>query len=51
MSYNNPWATAAFISLMVAGALTGRAVGIATVNTGKRLARMITYRGRHRRPI
>ena len=45
------WASLAFLSLMLGGALTGRAVGMVTVNTGKRLARTIGYKGKHRRPL
>jgi hypothetical protein len=45
------WASLAFLSLMLGGAVTGRVIGMATVDTGKRLARTVAYKGRHRRPI
>jgi len=47
----NLWASVAFLCLLAGAAITGRAIGMATVDTGKKLARMITYQGKHRRPI
>ena len=40
--------TTAYLLMLAGSALAGRAMGIATVNTGILLTRRLFYRGRHR---